>query len=158
MAVSPLPEGDRWIGLTTAELPAAEASAWAVEPRCGAVVTFNGTARDHATGRPEVSKLEYEAYEDQVVPRLAALVDEMRSRWPDLGRVALIHRHGVVPIGEAAVLVVVAAPHRDAAFDAARFGIESIKSAVPIWKRETWRDGESWGLEPQHVIAVDELS
>ena len=155
--MSLLPDGDRWIGLTTAELPTVEAAAWVVEPRCGAVVSFTGTARDHADGRPEVSRLEYEAYEGQVEPRLSALVDEMRRRWSDLGRIVLVHRHGVVPIGEAAVLVVVAAPHRDAAFEAARFGIVSIKSAVPIWKRETWRDGESWGLEAQHLESVDEL-
>lgn len=152
--MSTLPPGDEWIGLTAALLPVAEASAWVVEPRCGAVVSFSGTARDHSEGRSDVTRLEYEAYESQVEPALAALVAEMRRRWPELGRIVALHRHGVVPIGESAVLVVVAAPHRDDAFDAARFAIDSIKSSVPIWKRETWQGGESWGLDPQHIVSA----
>jgi molybdopterin synthase catalytic subunit len=129
-----------------------DASAWVVRPDCGAVVTFTGTARDHAPGREGVERLEYEAYESEAERRLAAVADELRGRWPEVGRVALWHRVGVVPIGEAAVVVALSAPHRDAAFEAARFGIDAIKASVPIWKRETWRDGESWGLEAQHLV------
>lgn len=129
-----------------------------VEPRCGAVVTFSGTARDHSEGRAEVRRLEYEAYEAQVEPALDAIVDELRDRWPDVGRVVLLHRHGDVPIGQSAVLVVVAAPHRDAAFAAARFGIDALKATVPIWKRETWSDGTDWGLEPQRITAAGDLA
>jgi molybdopterin synthase catalytic subunit len=140
--------------LTDQPLPIAEASAWAVLARCGAVVTFSGTARDHSEGRPDVARLEYEAYEEQVVPRLAAIAAEARTRWPELGRVALLHRVGEVPIGEAAVVVVVSAPHREAAFEAARFGIDTLKATVPIWKREAWAGGRSWGLEPQTVTSV----
>lgn len=117
-------------------------------------MSFVGTARDHSSGRPEVEVLEYEAYEEQVTPRLDRIVDEIRARWPDAGRVALLHRVGVVPVTEAAVVVVVAAPHRDVAFAAARFGIDALKATVPIWKRERWRGGESWGLEPQHIGEV----
>jgi molybdopterin synthase catalytic subunit len=140
--------------LTDQPLPIAEASAWAVMARCGAVVTFSGTARDHSDGRPDVARLEYEAYEEQVVPRLAAIAAEARTRWPELGRVALLHRVGEVPIGDAAVVVVVSAPHREAAFEAARFGIDTLKATVPIWKREAWAGGQSWGLEPQTVTSV----
>jgi molybdopterin synthase catalytic subunit len=104
-----------------------------------------------------VTVLEYEAYEEHVVPRLQAIVAEARVRWPSIGRVALLHRTGVVPVGESAVVVAVGAPHRGAAFDAARFCIDTLKASVPIWKRETWRNGESWGLEPQHIIEVDQL-
>ena len=63
----------------------------------------------------------------------------------------MIHRIGPVPVGEAAVVVAVSSPHREAAFLAGKFGIDALKSSVPIWKREKWRDGESWGLEPQHI-------
>ncbi len=143
-----------WLAITDETLPVAEASAWAVLPNCGAVVTFSGTARDHAAGREGVQKLEYEAYEQQVVPRLADIADHMRSEWPDLGRIAIIHRVGVVPIGESAVVVAVSSPHRGEAFDAARFAIDTLKSTVPIWKRETWAGGQSWGLEPQHITEV----
>ena len=124
---------------------------------CGGVVVFTGTARDHSVGRQGVTRLEYEAYEEQVAPRLAAIADEARVRWPDLGRIAMIHRMGPVDITESAVVVAVSAPHRDHAFLAARFCIDTLKATVPIWKREAWDGGESWGLEPQHVLEVGEM-
>ena len=71
---------------------------------------------------------------------------------PVLGRIALLHRVGVLAVGESALVVVVSAPHRDEAFAAARFGIDSLKRSVPIWKRETWAGGSSWGLEAQHIV------
>jgi molybdopterin synthase catalytic subunit len=129
-----------------------DAVAWTTRPDCGGLVLFSGTARDHAEGRPGVERLEYEAYESQVVPRLGAVADEARARWPDLGRIALLHRTGVLEVGEAAVVVVVSAPHRAEAFAGARFCIDALKQSVPIWKRETWSGGESWGLEARHVI------
>jgi molybdopterin synthase catalytic subunit len=118
--------------------------AWAERPRCGAVVLFTGTVRDHAEGRPGVASLEYEAYEEEVCARLTAIAAEARRRWPVLGRVALLHRVGILAVGETAVLVVVSAPHRSEAFDAARFGIDTLKATVPIWKRETWEGGSDW--------------
>ena len=72
-------------------------------------------------------------------------------------RIALIHRTGVVPVGESAVIAVVSAPHRDEAFAAARFCIDALKATVPIWKREEWSGGASWGLEPQHITEVERL-
>lgn len=155
--VQPPDDADDWFGLTTEPLPVAEAAIWARLARCGAVVTFDGTARDHSEGRPGVHALEYEAYETQVEPRLAAIAAEARVRWPDLGRIAMIHRMGPVGLGESAVVVAVSAPHRDNAFAAARFCIDTLKATVPIWKREAWDGGESWGLEPQHVREVAEL-
>jgi molybdopterin synthase catalytic subunit len=144
--------GDTWLGLSSAPLPVAEAVTWATRPDCGGLVLFSGTARDHAEGRPGVERLEYEAYESQVVPRLGAVADEARSRWPVVGRIALLHRTGTLEVGESAVVVVVSAPHRAEAFAAARFCIDTLKRSVPIWKRETWAGGESWGLEAQHIV------
>lgn len=135
-------------------MPVGAAAEWAIRADCGGLVLFNGTARDHAQDRPEVSLLEYEAYEEHVVPRLAAIAEEARHRWATVGRIAMIHRVGPVPVGESAVVIVVSAPHRDEAFAAARFCIDTLKATVPIWKRERWRDGESWGLEPQHITDV----
>jgi molybdopterin synthase catalytic subunit len=143
------PGGDRWAALSGFPLPVADASAWVVQPGCGAVVTFTGTARDHAPGRPGVHRLEYEAYEGPAVRRLEALIAEVRTRWPDVARVALLHRTGVVELGDAAVVVAVSAPHREAAFEAARYAIDELKRTAPIWKRESWDGGESWGLEAQ---------
>ena len=143
------PEGDRWVALSPSPLPVAAASAWVVLPGCGATVTFTGTARDHAPGRPDVHRLEYEAYEEPALRRLDALAGEVRARWPEVARVVLLHRTGVVDLGDAAVVVAVSAPHRDAAFEAARYAIDELKRTAPIWKRESWAGGESWGLEAQ---------
>ena len=155
--MQPPTDAETWTGLNDGPLPVEGASAWAVRPDCGAVVVFSGTARDHSEGRPGVDRLEYEAYEEQVIPRLDAIAEAARSRWPELGRIALLHRVGVVPVGESAVVVAVSAPHRDAAFEAAKFGIDTLKATVPIWKREDWDGVSSWGLEPQHLVEVDEL-
>lgn len=149
--------GDDWIALSGTPLPLEVAAAWVVRPDCGAVVTFSGTARDHSEGRPGVSVLEYEAYDGPATERMAALAAEARRRWPELGRVALLHRIGRLEVGDAAVVVAASAPHRAAAFEAARFLIDGLKQTVPIWKREVWDGGESWGLEAQHLVAVDEL-
>jgi molybdopterin synthase catalytic subunit len=146
------PEGDTWLGLTASPLPVADAVSWAVRPDCGGLVLFSGTARDHADGRPGVERLEYEAYDSQVVPRLRDVAGEARDRWPTVRRIALLHRTGVLDVGDSAVVVVVSAPHRAEAFQAARFCIDTLKRSVPIWKRETWSGGESWGLEAQHIV------
>lgn len=146
--------GDDWVGLSDVELPQHDASSWIVRPDCGAAVTFSGTARDHSPGRDGVERLEYEAYEEAARSRMVEVVTEVRRRWPDVGRVALLHRTGVLAVGDAAVVVAVSAPHRDSAFLAARFAIDELKRTVPIWKRETWQDGESWGLEAQHLTEV----
>jgi molybdopterin synthase catalytic subunit len=158
--VSDAPDDLTWVGLTHGPLPVARAGDWAVLPSCGAVVTFSGTARDHAEGRPDVTGLEYEAYESQIGARFRAIADEARRRWPDLGRVAILHRIGPVAIGESSVVVAASAPHRDAAFEAARWCIDTLKDTAPIWKRETWAGGESWGLDARALtdLTTDELT
>lgn len=145
---------DTWIGLSEEPLPLDDVTAWVQRPDCGAVVTFTGMVRDHSEGRPVVSELEYEAYEGEVERRLGQLADDMRARWPDLGRIALLHRSGVLALGDIAVVVAVGAPHRDAAFEACRHGIDTLKATVPIWKRERWSGGESWGLDGAAPTAI----
>jgi molybdopterin synthase catalytic subunit len=140
-----------WLALSDQPLPVGTVADWVVVPDCGAVALFSGTARDHAGDRAGVEELVYEAYEEQVVPRLAAVAAEMRARWPEIGRIALLHRVGTLAIGETAVVVAVSTPHRPEAFDAARFGIDAVKASVPIWKKERWEGGESWGLEGADV-------
>lgn len=155
--LEPPTSGDSWIGLSSLPLPVQEASQWVVDPKCGAVVVFTGTARDHSGGRDGVTRLEYEAYESQVVPRLSEIADRARERWPGLARIVLLHRIGDVPLTEAAVVVAVSSPHRGEAFEAARFGIDTLKATVPIWKREDWSEGSSWGLEAQHIVDVADV-
>jgi len=143
----PPDQGDVWLGLTSHPLSQEAASDWVVLPSCGASVVFCGTARDHAPGRSGVTALHYEAYESEAVDRLGRVAAEARRRWPDLGRIALLHRTGPVGIGERAVVVAVSAPHRGPAFEAAQWSIDTLKHAVPIWKRESWADGDEWVLD-----------
>jgi molybdopterin synthase catalytic subunit len=152
--VRPPADGDTWVGVTHDPLPVDEAANWVVRADCGAVVLFSGTARNHSGSRKGIWRLEYEAYEEQVVPRLAALADATRSRFPSVGRLVFIHRLGEVAIGESSVVVAASAPHRAEAFEAAQFGIDTLKETIPIWKREAWDGGESWGLEAQHIREV----
>lgn len=140
------PDGDTWVALSDRPLPVDEAARWVVRPDCGAVVVFSGTARDHAPGRDGVHRLDYEAYDEHVVPVLTEVAQQARARWPVLGRIALLHRTGALAIGDSAVVVAVSAPHRAEAFDGARFCIDTLKESAPIWKREAWAGGESWGL------------
>jgi molybdopterin synthase catalytic subunit len=156
--VQPPATGDDWVALTDETLPIDAAYQWAVRPDCGAVVLFSGTVRDHAEGRPGVTSLEYEAYAEQVEPRLTAIADDIRRRWPDTGRVALLHRIGLLELGECSVVVIASAPHRGEAFDAARYGIDTLKATVPIWKREAWEGGVDWGLCAHDVGEVGDLA
>jgi molybdopterin synthase catalytic subunit len=137
--------GDEWLGLTELALPIGEAYEWAVRPDCGAVVLFSGTVRDHADGREGVKHLTYEAYDEQVVPRMQSIADEVRVRWPMIGRIVLLHRTGRIELGSSSVVVVASAPHRPEAFAAARFAIDALKASVPIWKHEVWAGGAEWG-------------
>jgi molybdopterin synthase catalytic subunit len=121
-------------------------------------VCFTGTARDHSAGRSEVTMLTYEAWEEVAVGRLASVAAELRRRWPAVGRVALVHRTGDVSVGEAAVVVVVSAPHRGDAFDAARFGIDAVKATVPLWKREHWSGGADWVREGAELVHPAEVA
>ena len=143
-----------WLALSDDTLPVAEAMQWAAQPDCGAVVVFCGMVRDHAEGRPGVTSLHYEAFEEEVEPRLAAIAAETRRRWPDVRRLAVVHRSGTLAVGEVSVVVVASSPHRGEAFDAARFAIDTVKTTVPIWKRETWEGGEDWSQCAHPVTAV----
>lgn len=140
-----VPEANDWTALSAEPLPVAAVHEWVGRPDCGAIAVFCGTARDHAEGRTGVDQLTYEAYESQVVPRLDAVVADVRSRWPMVGRIALLHRTGALAIGDTAVVVAVSTPHRAEAFDAARYAIDAVKATVPIWKKERWAGGEDWG-------------
>jgi molybdopterin synthase catalytic subunit len=156
--MQPPRNGDDWLGVTAEELSVGPAADFVTRAHCGALVVFAGTARDHAPGRPGVHTLEYEAYEEQVVPRLASVAAEARARWAGIGAIALVHRTGVVPIGEAAVVVAVSAPHRDEAFAAARFCIDAVKATAPIWKRESWDGGTDWGTDAAPMRDASEVS
>ncbi|ANM29107.1 hypothetical protein ABI59_05085 [Acidobacteria bacterium Mor1] len=108
----------------------------------GAMALFVGKTRDHHQGR-RVERLEYHAYEEMAARELRKVADQAAAQFA-ITAISLVHRLGVVAIGEASVAVAVVAPHRGAAFDACRFAIDTLKESVPIWKKERFEDGEAW--------------
>ncbi|MEE4175516.1 MAG: molybdenum cofactor biosynthesis protein MoaE [Xanthomonadales bacterium] len=110
------------------------------DQRCGAAVFFEGRVRDHNEGR-QVDRLEYEVYEPLSVSEGRRIIDEARERWSILGAVG-VHRGGLLELGDIAVVVGVVSPHRDEAFQAARYIIDEAKQRLPIWKREHYTDGD----------------
>lgn len=127
--------------VTESPIEGASLTTYAQTPADGAVVLFAGVARDNSDGKPTAS-LHYEAYAAMAEPVLAQIAREATARW-EIGRVAIHHRIGPLAIGETAVLVAVAAPHRHGAFEAAEYIMDRIKEIAPIWKRETWADGSA---------------
>jgi MoaE-MoaD fusion protein len=129
-------------------------------PEDGAVVGFLGVTRS-SPGTPapgqeaeatrhsgrSVEALEYEAHPTMTISTLEAIADEIRDRF-GVDRLAIVHRLGEVPLGEASVAIVACAHHRDAAFDAARYAIDETKARAPIWKAERFEDGHVWIGEP----------
>ncbi len=116
------------------------------DPRCGAVVLFLGTVRNHSEGIEGVTHLEYEAYGGVVEAKIAEVVAETRVRWP-VERLAAVHRVGELRLGEISVAVAASAPHRGEAFDAGRYLIDELKARAPIWKKEHWPGGSEWVRE-----------
>ena len=129
------------VRLTDAPLDPADALAFVADPGAGAVVLFTGTVRDHSAAGA-VTGLTYEAWEERAVDRLEAIGEEMFDRWGSC-KVALLHRTGLLDVGEISVIVSCSAPHRREAFEAARHGIDRIKEEVPIWKKERLATGDA---------------
>ncbi len=114
-------------------------------PERGAVACFLGVVRDHHEGK-SVRRLEYSAYGPMAEAECGRIVAEARACWD--AHVALEHRTGVLEVGDAAVAIAAAAPHRNAAFAACRHVIEEVKRRVPIWKREHYADGTVGWVDP----------
>jgi molybdopterin synthase catalytic subunit len=112
----------------------------------GAVVLFVGTTREFTAGRRTAS-LDYECFPEMAQQKLAELEAEARRQWP-LVECAVVHRLGQVGLGEASVAVAVSAAHRDAAFAAGKWLIDTLKVVVPIWKKENWADGTTEWVHP----------
>ena len=114
----------------------------------GGVVTFLGTTRNDNDGR-RVLYLEYEAYEGMAEKMLGHIAEEISQRW-GITDVSIAHRFGRLEIGEISLVVAVASPHRQEAFQACLYTVDRIKQNVPIWKKEVFEDGEVWvGIEGQ---------
>jgi molybdopterin synthase catalytic subunit len=133
------------IAVLETPLDVAGIRAAALDARAGAVVLFEGCARDSHQGRP-VAQLAYEAFVPMAEAELGRLREEAMARF-GLIRCLIHHRLGEVPLLEAAVIVAAASPHRREAFEAAAWIMDRIKERVPIWKREQYRDGDQTWVE-----------
>lgn len=111
-------------------------------PGAGAIVTFSGVVRHNARGKA-VKHLAYEAYPEMAEATLRDIIAEIKERWPD-ARVVMAHRIGKLKIGDASLIIAVAAPHRPEAYAASRYALERVKAILPVWKKEFAVDGAYW--------------
>jgi molybdopterin synthase catalytic subunit len=111
-------------------------------PSVGGIVVFEGVVRDNARGK-QIRYLEYDVYQEMAELQIDSIIAEVRRRW-GVERVAVAHRFGRMEVGEASVIIAVASPHRAEAFEACRYIIDSLKTTVPIWKKEVSINGEEW--------------
>jgi molybdopterin synthase catalytic subunit len=131
-----------FFAITREPIDAAALQSKLVESRDGAVVTFDGVVRDNSKGRRTLY-LEYEAYEPMAVEVMAGIGREMAAAH-EISRIGIVHRIGRLEIGESSIAVVVASPHRSAAFEACAEAMDRIKRLVPVWKKEYFDGGEVW--------------
>ncbi|MEA5459392.1 molybdenum cofactor biosynthesis protein MoaE [Arcicella sp. LKC2W] len=110
--------------------------------RAGAIDVFIGTVRNHNNAK-EVVRLEFETYDVMAVKKMEELANKARERW-DIEKIVMIHRKGVLQIGDVAVVIAVSTPHRAASFEACQWLIDTLKTVVPIWKKEIYQSGEEW--------------
>ncbi|HET7379134.1 MAG TPA: molybdenum cofactor biosynthesis protein MoaE, partial [Gaiellales bacterium] len=115
-------------------------------PERGGTCVFLGTVRSGPEERG-VTAIEYSAYDEMVEAEFTRLLDDARGRWPE-ARIAVQHRLGSIPSGDASIAIAAAAPHRAAAFDACRFVIEEVKRRIPVWKKELRLDGSEVWVDP----------
>ena len=134
------------ISLTQSPLDHSAILAQVASNDAGAVVLFLGTTREFTKGR-QTASLDYECYPQMAESKLAELEAQAREKWP-LVHVSIVHRLGHLELGEASIAIAVSSPHRQAAFEAGKWLIDTIKEDVPIWKQENWADGTSEWVHP----------
>ena len=138
-----------WIHVTLQVLSEQAVADAVADPAAGAVALFSGIVREQTGGR-RVKFLEYEAHTPMAEAKMREITVALRSRWPGIKRVAMIHRIGRLEIGESSVMIAVSSPHRREAFEACHFAIDTLKDTVPVWKKEYFEDGEVWvGLQSE---------
>ncbi|MAA78494.1 MAG: molybdenum cofactor biosynthesis protein MoaE [Deltaproteobacteria bacterium] len=130
------------IDLTYEKIDVSRVRNTVVHDEAGAILIFEGTTRNSFEGK-KVLELRYEAYEEMARKELQSLVHSLESEHPT-SRVAIVHRLGIVEVGETSVVIAVSAPHRDEAYTVSRKAIDQLKSSIPIWKKEMYQGGASW--------------
>jgi molybdopterin converting factor subunit 1 len=135
--------GPRKIAILSGTLDIDEVLAVVQGPERGGLVTFAGVVRRQGHHLPDVIRLEYEAYVEMAEQVLGEIAEEIEREWAGT-HLAIHHRVGALAVGETAVLIAAAAPHRAEAFDACRAAIDRLKMRAPIWKKEIGESGEAW--------------
>jgi molybdopterin synthase catalytic subunit len=146
-------EQDTLISVTAEPLDPERVTAAVRCDEAGAVLVFQGVARNHSEGR-RVIALEYDAYPEMAVRKLREVAQDVRARWPITG-IAVQHRTGRLAIGEASLLVAVSSAHRAEAFEACLYAVDRIKQTVPVWKKEIWEDGDGAWVAGHAVDVAD---
>lgn len=141
-----------WLRLTEDHLTPAHVIPFLVGPDSGGIDLFLGTTRQFTQGK-ETLQLFYEAYETMALAEMERLVEQARSQWP-INRAVVWHRLGLVPLAEASVIIGIASAHRDAAFEASRYLIDTLKIQVPIWKKEHFADGTKQWIQGKELPKV----
>jgi len=142
VAVLPPLSGGSDVEITTDHISAGVLAEKVKRDSYGALVTFSGTIRDNSNGH-KVLAIEYEAFQEMALKKLAEVTAEVRSRWQPID-IVISHRVGRIEVGEVALVIAVASPHRKEAFDACEYAVDRIKEIVPIWKKELREDGRKW--------------
>jgi molybdopterin synthase catalytic subunit len=115
---------------------------WVMSPQSGGIDVFIGTVRDATNGKPVV-RLEFEAYQAMALKEMHKIAEQAFEKWP-VQKLLIHHRTGILEVGEVPVIIAISCAHRDAAFQACRYVIDTLKKTVPIWKKEIFEDGEVW--------------
>lgn len=131
-----------YIELTEKPILIEEVSALVNSPSAGGTCVFVGTVRDRTRDKP-VLRLEFEAYAPMAISEMQRIAEHIVARWPVV-KIAIYHRTGTLEIGDVPVIIAVSAAHRQAAFEACQYCIDTLKETVPIWKKEIFEDGEVW--------------
>jgi molybdopterin synthase catalytic subunit len=130
------------IKISDQPLPIQSCIDWVMSPQSGGIDVFIGTVRDTTKGKT-VIRLEFEAYEPMALKEMNKIAEQAFAKWP-VQKLLIHHRTGILQIGEVPVIIAVSCAHRDAAFEACRYVIDTLKQTVPIWKKEIFEDGAVW--------------
>lgn len=130
------------IKISNEPLDTAHCISAATNPECGGIAIFIGTVRDKTKER-KVVRLEYECYETMALKEMNKIAEDTVQLF-GIKNIVIHHRTGILNVEDIAVVIAVNAPHREAAFDACRYAIDTLKKTAPIWKKEVFEDGEEW--------------
>ncbi len=128
--------------ITSEKLDLAICNEFVQDDACGGIALFVGTVRNHTKGK-EVKRLDFSAYKPMAIKEMHKIAKQAIEKF-DISKIAIHHAVGNLKIGDVPVIIAVSSAHRDAAFKACKFAIDTLKETVPIWKKEHFEDGEVW--------------